>query len=35
MIYDIFKKLDLTLVIDDSNDYEINIKNLFKIEINN
>ena len=34
MIRDIFKKLELNLFINDSNNYEINVKNLFKIEIN-
>ena len=34
MIRNIFKKLDLALAINNSNNYKINIKNLFEIEIN-
>ena len=34
MIRDIFKKLDLILAINDSNDHKINVKDLSEIEIN-
>lgn len=34
MIYNIFKKLDLAFSVDNSNNYEINIKDLSEIEIN-